>query len=81
MIYFRKPFQIVPEENWGMVPYAIVVMQKRPEMYHARVLPREEAKKKRYAVEQVVTQYSYYLQIDLWLLVLSFKWKSKELVV
>lgn len=69
------------EKDYGAIPYSIIVFEKIPLMYQAVVLSKEEAIKKGFQIEQVTTQYKCFLQIDLWLAVLRFNWKTKLLDV
>lgn len=73
----RKLFQKLKPEDYGVVRYAIVVYEKKPFHYRARVLSKKESLVKGYQVENIVIDYRCYLQIDLWLVVFDFTWQTE----
>lgn len=74
----RKLYTKMTDRDRGYVVKSIIVFEKYPYTYEAVILSDEEAKKKGYRIENIVVGYTNWLEIDLWLVVLTFNWKSKK---
>lgn len=71
MINFRKPLIIEKNYDWGQ-------SIERSIVYIARMDYLQETKcNDRNLCWTETVQYKYYFKIDLWLIVLQFKWLSK----
>lgn len=61
----------------GYASRAIIIFVKRAHMCHSVRLSDDEAKLKGYQIESIITQYRYWLRIDIWFVILEFEWKDK----
>lgn len=75
-IYWRKPYSDDSDKQ-GYITFSIISFSKRPWMCQSTVLSDHEAWRKGYRVENITTQWSCYLRIDLYFAVFDFDWLTK----